>query len=330
MSGADRPPEGGSHDAGSGQVFRGVGLPVQGLNGVFAVPPLPRKADARRTLDFDAAESVARHIEAGGITRFLYGGNAFLYHASLDECRALGEWLSGFAASRWAIPSIGPSFGRAIDQARVLRRHAFRAVMMLPCGDPRDARGMEAGLREISAEAGVPLILYLKSEDGFGSDKEQGLDAVGRLIDDGIALAIKYAVVRDNPREDAYLDGLLRRVDRARVISGMGERPAIEHLRDYRLGGLTTGSGCLAPRRCQKLFEAAAAGDWAGATALRAGFMPLEDLRDGWGPARVLHHATELAGIATTGPIPPYVSALDAAQVAQLSPVARALRGRDA
>ena len=127
--------------------------------------------------------------------------------------------------------------------------------MMLPCGDPRDARGMEAGLREISAEAGMPLILYLKSEDGFGSDQEQGLDAVGRLIDDGIALAIKYAVVRDNPREDAYLDGLLRRVDRARVISGMGERPAIEHLRDYRLGGLTTGSGCLAPRRCQELFE---------------------------------------------------------------------------
>ena len=40
--------------------------------------------------------------------------------------------------------------------------------------------------------------------------------------------------------------------------------------------------------------------------------MPLEDLRDAWGPARVLHHATELAGIAPTGPIPPFVSPLDA------------------
>jgi (1->4)-alpha-D-glucan 1-alpha-D-glucosylmutase len=29
------------------------------------------------------------HIEAGGITRFLYGGNAFLYHASLDDFQAL-------------------------------------------------------------------------------------------------------------------------------------------------------------------------------------------------------------------------------------------------
>jgi dihydrodipicolinate synthase/N-acetylneuraminate lyase len=300
------------------------------LAGVYAVPPLPRNTDARRTLNLDAAESVARHIEAGGITRFLYGGNAFLYHASLDDFQALVDWLSGFAATRWPIPSIGPSFGRAMDQARILKKHAFRAVMMLPCGDPRDARGMEAGLREIAAEAGMPLILYLKSEDGFGSDKDQGLDAVGRLVDDGIAITIKYAVVRDNPLGDAYLDGLLRRVDRSRVISGMGERPAIEHLRDYRLGGLTTGSGCIAPRQCQTLFEASVAGDWTRAGALRAHFMPLEDLRDAWGPARVLHHATELAGITATGPIPPYVSALDARQLAELSPVARALRERDA
>ena len=93
--------------------------------------------------------------------------------------------------------------------------------------------GMEAGLREVADAAGVPLILYLKSEDGFGSAREAGLDAVGRLMDDGVAVAIKYAVVRDDPGQDAYLDGLLRRVDRTRVISGMGERPAIEHLRDF-------------------------------------------------------------------------------------------------
>jgi len=136
--------------------------------------------------------------------------------------------------------------------------------------------------------------------------------------------------VRANPLEDAYLDGLLRRVDRRHVISGMGERPAIEHLRDYQLGGLTTGSGCIAPRRCQELFDASGAGDWTRAGTLRASFMPLEDLRDAWGPARVLHHATELAGIAPTGPIPPYVSALEATQLAELGPIARALRERDA
>jgi dihydrodipicolinate synthase/N-acetylneuraminate lyase len=300
------------------------------LHGVFAVPPLPRRRDADRTLDLDAAERVAKHIEDGGITRFLYGGNAFLYHASLAEFETLVGWLAGFASSRWPIPSIGPSFGRALDQARILKAHRFPAVMMLPCGDPRDARGMEAGLREIAGAAGMPLILYLKSEDGFGTDKDAGLDAVARLVDDGIAIAIKYAVVLDDPSGDRYLEGLLRRVDRQRVVSGMGERPAIVHLRDYRLGGLTTGSGCLAPRRCQELFAAAGAAGWTRAEALRAQFMPLEDLRDAWGPARVLHHATELAGIATTGPIPPYVSALDEDRLAQLAPVARELLGRNA
>lgn len=305
-------------------------IALQDLAGVFAVPPLPRRADRRRTLNFDAAECVARHIEAGGITRYLYGGNAFLYHVTLDEYEALLDWLAGFADTRWPIPSVGPSFGRAIDQARLVKHHAFRTAMLLPCNDPRDPRGMEAGVREIAEAAGVPLILYVKSEEGFGRDKEAGLDVIGRLIDEGIAVAIKYAVVLEDPRRDPYLDGLLRRVERRRIVSGMGERPAIVHMRDFALPGLTTGSGCIASRTCTALFDAAVAQDWARAEDLRSQFMPLEDLRDAWGPARVLHHATELAGIAPTGPIPPYVSPLGAKQVQELAPVARGLRERDA
>src|SRR3954447_14220798 len=209
-------------------------ITAQDIAGVFAVPPLPRRADAKRSLDFDAAERVAQHIEDGGITRYLYGGNSFLYHITLDEYETLLGWLDVFPESRWAIPSVGPSFGRAMDQDKLVRRHAFRTVMVLPCNDPRDARGMEAGLRKIADACGVPLILYLKSEDGFGGDLERGLDAVGRLVNDGVAVAIKYAVVRDHPESDPYLAGLLRRVDASRVISGMGERPAVVHLRDFR------------------------------------------------------------------------------------------------
>ncbi len=305
-------------------------IALQELAGVFAVPPLPRRPDKKRSLNFEAAECVARHIEAGGITRYLYGGNAFLYHITLDEYEALLDWLAGFPPSRWPIPSVGPSFGRAIDQARLVKRHAFRTVMLLPCNDPRDARGMEAGVREIADATGLPLILYLKSEDGFGNDKEAGLDAVGRLIDDGVAVGIKYAVVLDDPRRDPYLDGLLRRVDRARVITGMGERPAIVHMRDFSLPGMTTGSGCIASRTCTALFDACVAKDWSRAEELRSQFMPLEDLRDAWGPARVLHHATELAGIAATGPIAPYVSPLNSKQFQELAPVARTLREREA
>ena len=300
------------------------------LAGVFSVPPLPRKRDAKRSLDFDAAECVARHIEAGGITRFLYGGNAFLYHITLGEYEALLGWLASFPGSRWAIPSIGPSFGRAMDQARMIRQHRFRTAMHLPCSDPRDAAGLEAGIRELAGAAGMPLILYLKSEDSFGSDKEAGLDAVGRLMRDGVAVAIKYAIVRDDPRHDAYLDGLLRRVERARVISGIGERPAVVHMRDFGLPGFTTGSGCIASAASAALFEACRAGDWERAAAIRSGFIPFEDLRDEWGPARVLHHGTELAGIAPTGPIPPFVTELDRSQMARLAPVARALREQTA
>jgi dihydrodipicolinate synthase/N-acetylneuraminate lyase len=300
------------------------------LWGVYAVPPLPRKNDTRRSLDFDAAARVAKHIAEGGITRFLYGGNAFLYHISMAEYEPLLDWLSGFPADHWPIPSVGPSFGRALDQACLLRRHSFRSAMVLPCGDPRDAAGMEMGIREIADAAGLPLILYLKSDDGFGTNTDQALDAIARLVDDGTAIAIKYAIVRDEPGTDDMLDGLLERVDRQRVISGMGERPAVVHLRDFALGGLTTGSGCIAPFLCSALLSACKDKNWPAAEALRAEFMPLEDLRDAWGPARVLHHATELAGIASTGPIPPYVSPLDASRLEQLGPVARRLRERNA
>ena len=227
----------------------------------------------------------------GGLTRFLYGGNAFLYHLTLAEYAELLDWMSGIVG--WAIPSLGPSFGRAMDQAMHLRRHGFPCAMALPCGDPRDAAGLEAGLREIASAAGMSLILYLKSEDGFGSDPARGLDAVARLVADGTCVAIKYAVVRKDPAVDPYLDALLERVDRRRVVSGIGERPAIAHMRGFRLPGFTTGSGCLAPALTSALFAACARADWSAAEPLRSQFLPLEDRRDGWGPARVLHAAAD-------------------------------------
>ena len=209
--------------------------------------------------------------------------------------------------------------------------------MLLPCSDPRDADGLERGVRELAASAGIPLILYLKDEDGFGRDRPAGLDAIARLVDDGLVVAIKYAVVRQDPGVDSYLDGLLARVDRARVVSGMGERPAVQHLRQFSLPGFTTGSGCVAPGLSQALFEACTTGDWSSAEACRAPFLPLEDIRDAWGPARVLHAAVTAAAIADTGPIPPFVSELNPEQqasvreaVAQLGVIAdRGLRIAD-
>jgi dihydrodipicolinate synthase/N-acetylneuraminate lyase len=267
-------------------------------------------------------------MSEAGLSRFLYGGNAFVYHVTLREYEQLLDWMSGI--NGWAIPSIGPSFGRAMDQAPLLRRYSFPCAMALPCGDPRDARGLEAGMREIADAAGTRLVLYLKSEDGFGSDAMAGLDAVARLVEDGTCVAIKYAVVREDPSVDRYLSALLERVDRRRVVSGIGERPAVAHMRGFRLPGFTTGSGCVAPGLTSALFAACTRGDWSAAEWLRSQFLPLEDRRDAWGPARVLHAALELAGVAKAGPIPPFVTALGSAERAALEPLARELVKLDA
>ncbi len=295
------------------------------LEGVFAVPPLARKADSARTIDIDQNNLIAQHIINGGIKRLIYGGNAFLYHVTTSEFDQLLDWLSSLGDEVWAVPSIGPNYGVAMDQAAVLRRHRFSCAMLLPCSDPRDAAGLERGYREIADAGQTKLIVYLKDENNFGPDRAAGLDAIARLVNDGTCIAIKYAVVRADPLVDSYLEGLLARIDRKFVISGIGERPAITHLRDWQLPGFTTGSGCVAPRATQKLFAACAAGEFEAAASLRAEFMPLEDLRDLWGPAKVLHATTELAGIASTGPLPPYTSELSAEQQEQLAPVARHL-----
>ena len=188
------------------------------LRGVFAVPPLARQNDSARSIDFEQNDLIVKHIHDGGITRLIYGGNAFLYHVTLTEFEALLEWLSGIANDLWLIPSVGPSFGRAMDQAPLLQRHGFKVAMMLPCADPRDAGGLERGYREFVSASGCKLIVYLKDESNFGSDKNAGLDAVARLVDDGACIGIKYAVVRDDPTHDPYLESLLTRVDRKYII----------------------------------------------------------------------------------------------------------------
>lgn len=302
--------------------MRAKSITAEDLRGVFAVPPLPRQNDARRSLDFEHAARLVKHIANGGISRLMYGGNAFLYHITLRDYEALLEWLSALPGDVWIIPSAGPSYGRALDQAGLLRKHPFPCVMMLPCADPRDAAGLEQGWREFANEAEKKLILYLKDETNLGPNKEAGLDAVGRLVNEGLCIGVKYAVVRANPADDPYLAALLQRVDRRWIISGIGERPAVSHLRDWNLMGFTTGSGCIAPKLSQKIFEACSRKDFPAAEAIRANFLPLEDLRDAWNPAKVLHFATELAGITKTGPLLPYLSNLNSDQLAKLAPVA--------
>jgi 4-hydroxy-tetrahydrodipicolinate synthase len=293
--------------------------------GVYPVPPLARKRDSRRSLDFVQNERILRHLQKHGITNVVYGGNAFLYHVTLSDYHELIEWAASFTREFSIVPAVGPSYGRAMDQAPLVRKHRFPSVLVLPCGDPRDAAGIETGLREIAEACGLPLSVYIKHEADLGSDRDAGLDVVGRLVDGKVCGSVKYAIVRKDPKDDAYLASLLRRVPADRIISGIGERPAIVHLRDFKLNGFTTGAGVLAPRLSLDLLNACVRKDYTVAEEIRRAFLPLEDLRDAWGAAPVLHAGVEAAGLAETGPIPPFVSAVPALHLEQLRDVARAL-----
>jgi dihydrodipicolinate synthase/N-acetylneuraminate lyase len=289
---------------------------------VLAVPPLCRKADL--TLNREANQALVRHIEAGGVSTFLWGGNANFYNIGLYEYAAVLDQLAEIAApNTWMIPSVGPEFGRMVDQAQVLKSRSFPTVMVLPLMFPATVAGVEVGIRRFADAFGKPVIVYVKNEPYLTPE------AVKRLVDSGIVAGIKYAIVRDDPKQDAYLTKLIDLVDRKYIVSGIGERPAIIHLRDFQLNGFTSGSVCVGPRGSTQLLQALKKKDYAAAEKLRAPYIPLEDLRDGHSPIRVLHEAVKLAGIADTGPMLPLLSNIEADLAAKVEPVAKALLAHD-
>lgn len=277
--------------------------PAQLGKSVLAVPPLCRKADF--TLDESQNTKLIRHIEAGGIRTLLYGGNANFYHIALSEYEQVLALLStGAGPDTLVIPSAGPAYGLMMDQARVLRRFNFPTIMILPQMGITTSAGVEAGIRNFVQTAGVPALLYIK-HDGYIDP-----DNVKRLADDRVISGIKYATVRDDTARDPYLSELLRKVDPQLIVSGIGEQPAIVHLRDFRLGGFTSGCVCIAPKLSARMLIALRGGDYQKAERIRQLFAPLEDLRNQLNPIRVLHEAVRLAGIADTGPLLPLLSNL--------------------
>lgn len=130
-------------------------------------------------------------------------------------------------------------------------------------------------------------------------------------MDDGLLFAIKYAVVREDPSRDTFLRQLLEHVDRRRLVSGLGEGPALVHLTEYGLAGYTSGSGAIAPRATMLLLRALQNQALDEAGEILAAFLPLEDFRDDLHAIRVLHDAVTLAGIADMGPILPHLHNLE-------------------
>lgn len=279
---------------------------------VFAVPPLARTS----SLELSAEENakMIRFLESGGVRSILYGGNAVFYHVRLSEYAGLLAMLADAAGPETTIvPSIGPAYGLAVDQVDALSDFPFPTVMLLPSRDVVDQPGIATGVRRLAERLGKPVVLYLKFDRWLDPQLIKSLES------DGVISWIKYAVVRDDPSDDDYLRECLDVFPGERIVSGIGEQPAITHLRDFGVTGFTSGCVCVAPDRSMQMLRAIQRGDFETAESIRTWFRPLEDLRNEINPIRVLHHAVAVANIAQTGPLPPMLSDLPADVVEKIS-----------
>lgn len=268
---------------------------------VFAVPPLAR--DAEYQIDADENEKIIRHLEGGGVRSLLYGGNAVLYHTSLADFEdTLGMVSDSAGLDTVVVPSMGPSYGIAQDQIEILRGFDFPTVMMLPSRDIVDSAGIATGLRLLAEQLGKPIVVYLKHDRWLDPEHIRALES------DGVISWVKYAVVRDDPSKDDYLREVIDVFPASRIVSGIGEQPAIVHLREFGITGFTSGCVCVNPEQSMAMLGSIQSGDLEMAESIRSYFKPLEDLRDGIHPIRVLHYAVAAAGIAQTGPIQPMLS----------------------
>lgn len=164
---------------------------------VLAVPPLARQEDL--SIAEAPNRCLIKHIEAGGIRTLLYGGNANLYHMPLREYQALLDLLADAAGPQTrVIPSVGPDFGKMIEQAPMLRDSGYQTAMVLPMQGLSTSEGVAEGIARFVDIAGIPVTLYIKSEQYID------LDRLERLVADGLVLCVKYAILRSDPDTDPF------------------------------------------------------------------------------------------------------------------------------
>ena len=285
---------------------------------VLAVPPLAREDGDR--ISRKENERLIRHIELGGVSMLLYGGNANLYHVRPSEYASLLEILEAAAGKdTLVIPSVGPSYGLMMDQADILKSTRFPTAMVLPTKAVMTEAGLMNGFRKFVEAFGRPAVLYIK-EEGYISP-----EGASELVRDGLVSFIKYAIVRKDPADDEFLDRLVSLVDTPLICSGIGEQPALVHMTKFRLNGYTSGCVCVNPALSQQMLRAITSKDYDLAEKIRKIFLPLEDLRNEINPIRVLHEAVALCDIAKTGRHFPLLSGITESAADQVRRVATEL-----
>ncbi|MGM0858840.1 MAG: dihydrodipicolinate synthase family protein [Pseudomonadota bacterium] len=285
---------------------------------VLAVPPLA----LNKNLEPDAKANAAlvKHIEDGGVRALIYGGNANVQNWPVSS---YADWLDQLEAivaeNSWLIPSVGPDYGKLMDEATILKTRHFPAAMALPLSTPQTPEGVLTGLERFVDRSGVPLVVYIKKEGYISADN------LARLVEQEAVLGVKYAVPRQDSAVDMYLTQLIDAIGNERIVSGLGEPAAVSHLEDFGVRSFTSGCVCIAPFLSLCLLEALSAGDGMKARQLLRYFEPLETLREHHHPVRVLHTAVTLSGIADMGPLLPLMTEADSALHADIGSAARIL-----
>ena len=285
---------------------------------VLSVPPLAWNEDF--TPNQAANTALIQHIEAGGVTTLLYGGNANMHNFGLTGLATLlNQLIEAAGEDTWVLPSVGPGFGGMMDQVPVLMDLDFPAVMILPIQFPATPKGIDTGIRKFAEALGKPIIIYIKTENYLS------VEQLNTLFSDGVLRAIKYAVPREDPKVDAYLSDLCQVIGPKNIVSGFGERPAIDHLKTFDLAGFTSGCVCIAPKMSIDLLKAIQTQNWDEAGRIHGLIMPMEYQRERISPIRVLHDAVSLTGIADMGPMYPMLSGIDDSEYDSVGTAAKAL-----
>ena len=112
---------------------------------------------------------------------------------------------------------------------------------------PRADGGLDPLIALAAERCGIEAVFTLGGAQAIAA-------LVAELVKDGLVSWIKYAIVCTDPTKDAVLSELVDRVDPQMIVSGIGEQPALVHLDQFKMGGFTTGCGCLAPVLSQKVL----------------------------------------------------------------------------
>ena len=285
---------------------------------VVSVPPLARNDDL--SLNAEENQKLIGHLESGGVSTLLYGGNALLYHIAPSQYADLLGQLEAWAAEdTLVIPSVGSSYGMMMDQAKVLCNTAYPTAMVLPQPNVVTYEGVERAIGDFVQAAGKPAVVYIK-QLGYIE-----VENVKRLVESEAVSWIKYAIVKDDPAVDEYLTRLKDAVGTELIVSGIGEQPALPHMQTFDVTAYTSGCVCVAPALSMHMLRLIQAGEYKTADQVREIFKTLEDLRNGINPVRVLHSAVAGAGIAETGPLLPMMSPVSASEAVEIADAANEL-----